>query len=72
MDEYLYNLWMETSRHGTKAINYKKKIGTCDNIKIKNFCMTNTINKVKNKTQIGKIFRTHVRGLIFLIKKTSS
>ena len=34
--------------------------------------MTNTINKVKNKTQIGKIFRTHVRGLIFLIKKTSS
>jgi len=26
--------------------------------------MTNAINKVKSKTQIGKIFRTQVRGLI--------
>ena len=42
----------------------KRQIETCDNIKIKNFCMTNAINKVKSKTQIGKIFRTQVRGLI--------
>ena len=47
----------------------KKQIETCDNIKIKNFCTTKAINKVKSKTQIGKIFRTQVRGLISLIQE---
>ena len=42
----------------------KRQIETCDNIKIKNFCMTNAINKVKSNRQIVKIFRTQVTGLI--------
>ena len=30
--------------------------------------MTNTINKVKSNAQIGKMFRTQVRGLVSLIQ----
>lgn len=35
----------------------KETIRTYKNIKIKNFCTANTIKKVKNDIEIGKIFR---------------